>query len=123
LSEDETICESHWKDRVATQRAEFTFVVKEGGEGQLSVTAEPLSKLKGLTGLIQLELKDGTTMAEAHEAHAAMRLQHRRDGISLSIQPVNKHERRETLHESFESCVHPRLRIIPLKIRRLSATQ
>ena len=73
MSEDETICESHWKDRVATQRAEFTFVVKEGGEGQLSVTAEPLSKLKGLTGLIQLELKDGTTMAQAHELAKRMR--------------------------------------------------
>ena len=73
LSEDKNIRETAWNVRVTTERAEFTFVVKEGCEGQLSVTAEPLSRLKGLSGLIQLELNDDTSMDEAHEVAKLMR--------------------------------------------------
>jgi hypothetical protein len=82
LSEDKTISETAWNERATTERAEFTFVVKEGCEGQLSVTAEPLSRLKGLSGLIQLELNDGRTIAEAHELAKLMRRYVRRIAVT-----------------------------------------
>jgi hypothetical protein len=70
---DETISESDWSARAMTERASFTFVVKEGSESQLSIAAEPLSKLRGLSGLIQLDFKDGTAMAETHELAKLLR--------------------------------------------------
>jgi hypothetical protein len=65
-----------------TERAEFTFVVKERPAGEPSIVAEPTSQMPGFRGLIGLDLKPGTTLEQAKEVAKYLR-QHIR-GLSLT---------------------------------------
>lgn len=65
-----------------TQRAEFTFTVKEGANGEPSIVAEPTAELAGFRGLIGFDLKPGTHL-ETAEILASLMRKHIR-GLSLT---------------------------------------
>jgi hypothetical protein len=56
-----------------TNRAEFTFVVKEGAEGRPWIAAEPLSGETVFKGLVGFDLASDATLEQAKELAAYMR--------------------------------------------------
>jgi hypothetical protein len=58
---------------MATDRGEFTFVVKEGSEDQASIVAEPTSDMPNAPGLIGFDLVPGTTFEQAQDIASFMR--------------------------------------------------
>ena len=68
-----------------TERAEFTFTVKEGASGTAWIAAEPLGDVPpSLRGVIGFDLTAGTTLDEAKEIAKYLRGHVR--GISLTKQ-------------------------------------
>jgi hypothetical protein len=66
-----------------TERAEFTFTVKEGASGKPWIAAEPLGgDMPSLRGLLGFDLAPGTTLEQAHSLAKYMRENIR--GLSLT---------------------------------------